>query len=804
MTNPQPLEKALMVFGEVVQCEGGDRRRRMEELCGQDTTLRDAVGELLENDERAEHDGFLTSSPELVTDCLPKKTIIDDFELIRPIGSGGAGVVYEAEQISLDRRRVAVKVLSLIAANDRRAVQRFQNEARWAAKLQHRNIVPVFAVGEASGVLYYAMQFISGHDLAHLIERWRAETTGPDAQRMNTIAGLALQAAEGLEYAHDMGLIHRDIKPSNLLLDSSNNLWIADFGLARLRDREQVLTQTAGLLGTLPYMSPEQVSQGKRPLDRHTDIYSLGVTMYELMTQRLPFDQPDPAALLREIAEKEPKPPRSHCREIPQDLETITMKAMAKDAVDRYHSAEQLAEDLRRFIKGEPILGRPRSRRQMKKFIERKQRSVVETAIDMLDEWFNLHPTLTDAQRQFLESALVFYQDLCGDDHAEPDWLAKIADTYRRVGEIQRRLDRFEQAEQAYQRAVDLATSLVKEHPSELRLKKVLAHCHLAQGTLLSDTGRHDEAEKAFLSTLGLCQGPVRAPATEFGRDSWYGLAIAANLNLASMYECSQRTNKAEACYREAVALSQAMAEAAPSTDAGPLLWLTLSQYRLGFVLEVTDRYQEADGYYAEALEAAEEMASTVPEPGWGRALARALMHETETIASERGANERGVLPRPSIEPLYRGSVEILERLAAQWPLIPEFRVFLGTRRDRYGNMLVKADRLPEAEIQYRSAIATYETLLSEFPSLPEHRDRIAVSENHLADLLESLGRDEEAERSWQRAIQLRKQLAAHAPQILSHRRSLAETHLHFAKFLTSKGREAEADDHFRRARELD
>lgn len=803
MTDSQPLKQALAVFGEVIQHEGEDRRRRVEELCGEDSALRETVDELLENDEQAEREGLLAFSPELMMDCLPTETIDDDFELIRQIGYGGAGIVWEAEQISLDRRRVAVKVLSIFAANDHRAVERFRNEARWVAKLQHSNIVPVFAVGEDRGFLYYVMQFIAGHDLTHLIERWRVGTTGPDAQRMNAIARLALQAAEGLEYAHDMGLIHRDIKPGNLLLDGSNNLWIADFGLARLRQRNEDPSRTKGLLGTLPYMSPEQVSRGRLPLDHHTDIYSLGVTMYELMTLHRPFDEEDQRELMRMIDEEEPKTPRILCPEIPWDLETITMKAMAKDAAERYHSAEEVAEDLRRFLDGEPILGRPRSPSEIKIFSQRKHRLVVETAIDMLDEWFNLHPTLTDAQREFLESALVFYQDLCRDDQAEPDWLAKMADAHRRVGEIERRLQRLEQAEQAYQRGVGLAASLVREHPGDLQLKKVLAHCHLAHGTLLSDTGRHDEAEEAFLSTLSLCEGPVTTPATEFGRDSWHGLAIAANLNLANMYECSRRTSKAEARYREAVALSKAMTEAAPSTDAGPLLWLTLSLYRLGYVLEVAAEYQEADGYYAEALEAAEKMVSAVPETGWGRALARALMDETETVASERDAHERGLLPRPSIEPLYRGAVEVFKRLADQCPLVPEYRIFLGIRRDRYGNMLAMADRLPEAEVQYRDALTTYETLLSEFPSLTEHRNRIAVSENHLGDLLQRSGRNEEAEKSWRRSIQLREQLVVHAPEIPNYRRSLADDHLRLAEFLTTKGRKAEADDHFRRAREL-
>ncbi len=801
MTSSRPLTKAFAVFEEVVQRSGDDRRRRMEELCGTDAALREAVEGLLENDERAEREGFLDSSPVLTMDSLPRKTVLDDFELIRLIGSGGMGVVYEAEQISLDRRRVAVKVLSLAASSDRRAVERFQNEARWAARLQHRNIVPVFAVGEAGGALYYAMQLILGHDLAHLIERWKADASGPSARRMKTLANLALQAAEGLEHAHEMGLIHRDVKPGNLLLDERSNLWIVDFGLARLRNHQQDLTQTAGLHGTLRYMSPEQVSQGRLPLDRHTDIYSLGVTMYELMTLRPPFDDRDPSALLRRIEEEEPKAPRRICADIPEDLETITIKAMAKDAVDRYHSAEELAEDLRRFLNDEPILGRPPSLLERERRIRKKQRTVVEAAIDMLDEWFSLHPTLTEAQRQFLEAALTFYHDFRPDDQAEPDWLAKIADADRRVGEIERRLDRLEQAERAYGESVRLAESLVLEHPNDLQLKKALAQSYSAQGALYSDTGRAGEAEQAFSDALSLCERLSLAESATGIATGWQGLAIVANLNLGSLYQGLERTTDAEARYREAAALSKAVIEASPSKDARPLQWLAISQYRLGFALEITERYPEADQCYEEALRAAEEVLSAVPESGLARTLVRDLIRET--YERELVTSKGGLLPRPSIEPLYRRAVKILEGLAARCPLVPEYRLFLGIRYNRYGNMLAQAGRLQEAEDQHRSAITTFETLLSEFPSLPEHRESLADSEDHLADVLQRIGSDDEAEQSWRRAIQLREQLVADAPQIPNHRRLLAEDHDRFAQFLIEKGRKAEAEEHLRRAREL-
>jgi serine/threonine protein kinase len=359
-----------------------------------------------------------TDPPE-VAEELTSAQPLGDFRLLREVGRGGMGVVYEAVQLSLGRR-VALKVLPLAGALDPRQLQRFRNEAQAAAQLHHTNIVPVYAVGCERSVHFYAMQFIDGQSLAQVIselrkasgrdgaktvvatqgssagakgitlteaerdEHWhsiaRASKTSAlprptenlsvlfSAKRhsfFGTVARLGMQAAEALDYAHQYGVIHRDIKPANLMLDVHGTLWITDFGLAQLVSGDAAagagLTQPGDMLGTLRYMSPEQSNRKAAVLDQRTDVYSLGVTLYELLTLERALSGETREQLLYQIDYVDPKPARSIDRAIPIELETILNKAMAKDAGERYPTARAMADDLRRFLANEPILARPPS-----------------------------------------------------------------------------------------------------------------------------------------------------------------------------------------------------------------------------------------------------------------------------------------------------------------------------------------------------------------------------------------------------------------------------------------------------------
>ena len=273
---------------------------------------------------------------------------LGDFVLKAVIGRGGMGVVYVAHQTSLDRR-VALKLLPTSVVSQPKHLQRFLLEAKSAAQLQHPHIVPIYSVGEASGVHYYAMQWIDGHSLEkHSFSAWSLDNCKPFLE-------VAIDIVLAIQHAHDCGIVHRDIKPSNLLIDKQGKVWVADFGLAR-RMQDQGLTLTGEVVGSVNYMSPEQ-AMGK-PVDERTDVYSLGVTFYEMLTGHQAFRGQTHQETLRQIERDAPALPRKFVPAILFELETVILKAMSKDREDRYSSALDLASELIAIRDGRPIVGR--------------------------------------------------------------------------------------------------------------------------------------------------------------------------------------------------------------------------------------------------------------------------------------------------------------------------------------------------------------------------------------------------------------------------------------------------------------
>jgi serine/threonine protein kinase/WD40 repeat protein len=346
---------------------------------------------------------------------------LGEYRILREIARGGMGVVYEAVQESLGRH-VALKVLPLHRMVRESQLERFRREARAAARLHHSNIVPVFGVGESGGVHYYAMQYIQGQNLEDVLQEVRrlrgrpvespvvgtrrsglsaslaqsllsgrpgaargdagvratgfaplaADAPSPtlvepgssasesdlagqsELQYARSVARIGLQVAEALAYAHQQGVLHRDIKPANILLDTQGTAWVTDFGLAKADDSAE-LTEQGDIVGTLRYMAPERF--GGRA-DHRSDIYGLGLTLYEMLTLRSAFVSSDRARLVQRVLHVEPPRPRKLDRSLPRDLETIVLKAMAKEPGRRYATAAALAEDLRRFLADRPILAR--------------------------------------------------------------------------------------------------------------------------------------------------------------------------------------------------------------------------------------------------------------------------------------------------------------------------------------------------------------------------------------------------------------------------------------------------------------
>ncbi len=351
----------------------------------------------------------------------PPPAEIGDFQIVRELGQGGMGVVYEAIEQRLGRR-VALKLLPQRRTEDPRYLERFRLEARAAARMQHPGIVTVHGFGEAGGVHYYSMQYIEGVGLDRLIAlvAWRAgaeQAAAPQlaakerpileplldlvcngslsgaesddrsgesatsrtlvgARYHRNIARLVLQAAEALEYAHSRGVLHRDVKPSNLLVDADGRVYVTDFGLAKTEESSD-LTREGDLVGTLRYMAPEQF-QGHT--DPRSDVYSLGLVLYELLALRPAFDASQRPRLVHDVLYERPPRPRQQRPEVPLDLERIVLTATSKLPEERYPTARALAEDLRRWLEGRPIAARAPSAWYLTRLALARNRAVVTVA----------------------------------------------------------------------------------------------------------------------------------------------------------------------------------------------------------------------------------------------------------------------------------------------------------------------------------------------------------------------------------------------------------------------------------------
>lgn len=275
---------------------------------------------------------------------------IGDYELLREIARGGMGVVYKARQVRLNRV-VALKMILAGQFASPADVQRFQTEAEAAAQLDHVGIVPVFEVGQHDGHHYFSMGLVEGESLAKRI------ADGPLPPR--TAAEIVLQVAEAIQYAHGKGVIHRDLKPANVLLDKTGQPRVTDFGLAKRIQGDSHLTASGQILGTPSYMPPEQAAGRIDQVSETADVYSLGAILYATLTGRPPFQADNPLDTVMQVIEREPVSPHTLNPAIPLDLETVCLKCLEKDRRKRYGSASDLAEELRRYLNGKPILARP-------------------------------------------------------------------------------------------------------------------------------------------------------------------------------------------------------------------------------------------------------------------------------------------------------------------------------------------------------------------------------------------------------------------------------------------------------------
>lgn len=487
--------------------------------------------------------------------------VLGDFRIVKEIDSGGMGTVYEARQISLERT-VALKVLSPHLSLQQRAVDKFAREALAGGRQQHPGIVAIHAMGEDEGIHYIAMEKVEGgRSLTHLLEETRKQGEPPD-RYYREIAGLICETAKALQHAHTSGVIHRDVKPPNILLTPEGRPKISDFGLARVEDA-LTLSRTGDFSGTAYYMSPEQVTGQHEDVDARTDVYSLGITLYECLTLQTPFKGKSTHDVLKKIILHEPRNPRKLAPGAPRDLSVICLKAMEKNPDARYPTMAALACDLQRFLDGRPIEARPVN--PVTRLVRRTKRHPYAVACVVVGlalagaTWLFLYALKTEAgmleQSENAQALNAFVQNLVtappagkaealslAADRAEKEFKGfgfsiaiknSLAMAYRNIGQIR-------QAEPILKEVLDYRVAkLGHDH-----LDTNVAKNNLAM--VLSDLGRSAEAEK-------LLQSVVENHRRVLGEEHLNTILVLNNMAL--LRDELGRFDEAEESYRELLAV---------------------------------------------------------------------------------------------------------------------------------------------------------------------------------------------------------------------------------------------------------
>jgi eukaryotic-like serine/threonine-protein kinase len=760
---------------------------------------------------------------------------LGDFRIIREIGRGGMGVVFEAEQESLGRR-VAIKVLPRPALLDPKHLRRFHREARIAANLHHTNIAEVFGVGEQNGFHYYVMQYIHGVGLDAVIARLAKTAPSPPTTSTETelveaatrellgqadlsdlpqgigpqygrsVARVGLQAAEALHYAHTQGTLHRDIKPANLLLDTSGVVWLTDFGLAKTARSENV-SLAGDVVGTLRYMAPERF---RGQVDERSDIYSLGLTLYELLVLEPAYAETDRTHLIQQITHELPLPPRRSNPQIPRDLETIILKASAQDASQRYASAGELADDLRRFLEDRPIqarrassmerLGRWCRRNQAVAGLagttllllvliavvacvgyvrtrnalrgEADQRAMAQAnadlavqAIDRIFERFSPKPSILRPQLT-LESTEGKTIEV-----PSPPVLSKEA-----AGLLEELLPFYDR--------------LAQQTNNEVGFRARTAEANRRVATIRQRLGQFEQAVKAYQQAITIFAELDAHLSTHGGSQ----LEIASIQNeLGRMYQFQRQFAEARQCYHAALQILQSASDDAlrsaevryelartyyllgtrerPLPDSnppgprpgGPEGRLRgpdfdpppLEEDPPGGPTDVTREEQRSSLTKAVALLG--ELAQQQPaNPQYQHLLALCYL-EGAPLGESRGPGPRGGAER---------AIEILESLVRTFPDVPDYAYDLS---EAHAQMHVPRPPIPPedqefVERHFRRAADILDSLVARHPNIPEYLTAQAHIHHKLGAFFRQTDRFPEAEQSLQKAVAIQSSLAGQFP----------------------------------------
>jgi tetratricopeptide (TPR) repeat protein len=906
-SEPDPLEQAAESF--LARLRAGERPALSEyeakhpELAAEIRELFPALA-LLEEGRRCVDRPPAPDPSWLAEGQVPQQ--LGEYRLLREVGRGGMGVVYEAWQEALGRH-VALKVLPFNRLTQPERLERFRREARAAARLHHTNIVPIFGVGECAGVHYYAMEFIRGQGLDTVLQEVRRlrghDATGPEGltERRSTmaqgmvsgrfeaapspaeagpggailptvrpegaaaappadsgtasgldlraerpyfasVARLGVQVAEALDYAHGQGVIHRDIKPSNLLVDTAGRVWVTDFGLAKTEGTE-ALTQAHDIVGTPRYMAPERF---RGEADGRSDVYGLGVTLYELLTLRPAFEPAPYAALVEQIASVEPPRPRQLDPHIPRDLETVVLKATAKEPGRRYASAGELAEDLRRFLDDRPVRARRTPWRErawrwcrhnraavltvaLVLFVllagiagttfgliraeeawaeEARQRQQAETAKkkaetakkkaekaaadtladyraitdDAIEQLIGRRPALDPLERAFLERTLKRWQVLAALTGDDERSREIRAEGHFRVGQLWYKLGRNVEARAEYEKALGLLRQLADAFPATPEYQLDLANTHNNLANLHTNLGQRDQARVEYETALGL----LRKLAEAFPAVPAYRRSLGnTRYNLGKLLIDFGQHEKALMQYTLALGLRRRLADELPAVP-GFKQDLANSHHNLGDLLAGLGQRDEARAEYEKALDLERQLVKAFPAVLAYQQNLAATHHRLGLLLADLGKRDEARVE-------YEKARSRQRQLVKEYPAVVAYQMHLATTQYSLGHLLARLGERDAARAECEAARDLLHNLASAFPAVPDYREELATAHNFLAIVLIGLGKPDEVRAEYEKAIGLLRQLVADFPNIITYQVKLGAIYCNFGHLLRAQGRPADS-----------
>jgi tetratricopeptide (TPR) repeat protein/tRNA A-37 threonylcarbamoyl transferase component Bud32 len=720
---------------------------------------------------------------------------VGQFELLEAIGQGAFGTVYRARDVQLDRV-VAVKVPRLDRAVTPADVDRFVREARHAARLSHAGIVPVYEVGHTEAVPYIVSAYVEGVTLAEAQARQRLDFRGA--------AEVAAQVAEALDHAHGQGVIHRDLKPSNIMLgqiqgsesapaDPSSRAFVMDFGLARRDDGETRLTLEGQILGTPAYMSPEQARGGACRVDGRGDLYSLGVILYELLTGELPF-RGVTRMVLQQILTEEPRPPRRLNDKIPLDLETITLKCLAKEPERRYATGAALAADLRCYLRGEPILARPVGRvERCWRWARRNPRMAgLSVAVVLLGVTVVIGSVATalvvEQKRQAARAAEARARDAQGEAEER---LALTLDTLDKlVVESQEQLRdqpaTMKLRENLLQTAV-AGLERVARDAKGARAGRSIADAHRRLGDIYLVRGQTDEARRHYEQGRAIAETLLAAdPASTTERRTV--CVLTAKLGELSLRAGDAAT--ADAHCRRAVDLARELAAQSPQgSQAARDLKLCYDQ--LGDVQMALGDVRAAAASYQKAADLAREVLAA--EKSFEARQDLAVAFANLGVAAAR------LNDVPGARAAYRQSLELYQAGVKARPGLVTRR-HLALAHERLGDLELRDKDLPEAREQFLSSLGYREQLATADPFNPLFRRELSVTHGKLGDLSERLNDTPAARDHYGKALGRFEQLEAVTPRDAQAVHDVAVAYLKLAHLEQSLSRLGKAREYYPRA----